>query len=146
VYSITQWPGEENRNQPKTPTVIKYNSSSAQTFRWGYELDQVEDKISSLKLLLDPEQPHPYDIMTDVDAEIAKLPKRVLDIASDYMKAIYEHAVSVIQQDSMDPTFLDQYQKVYVLTVPAVWSDKAKSLTLQVKRSFHAALSYRRLC
>jgi molecular chaperone DnaK (HSP70) len=63
---------------------------------------------------------------------MAKLPKLVLGVASDYMRAVFQHALKEIESDSLDPSFLDNYQKEFVLTVPAVWSDKAKDMTLRV--------------
>lgn len=91
------------------------------------------DKITGLKLLLDPEQSRPYYIPTNVEAEMAKLPKTVLEVASDYMGAVFQHAMKEIESESLDPSFLDAYQKQFVLTVPAVWSDKAKDMTLRVR-------------
>lgn len=92
----------------------------------------LDDKITGLKLLLDPDQPRPYYIPTNIQAEMAKLPKPVLEVASDYMRALFQHALKEIESESLDPSFLDNYQKQFVLTVPAVWSDKAKDMTLRV--------------
>jgi len=92
----------------------------------------LDDRITGLKLLLDPHQPRPYFIPTNIEAEIAKLPKPVLEVASDYIGAIFQHAMKEIESESLDPSFLDNYQKEFVLTVPAVWSDQAKDMTLRV--------------
>ncbi|KAH6662561.1 hypothetical protein B0J14DRAFT_707549 [Halenospora varia] len=136
VYTITNWPGGEDQIVPKAPTVIKYDSGSKTSFQWGYELEMsLEDKITGLKLLLDPDQPRPYFIPTNIQAEIAKLPKPVLEVASDYMRAVFEHALKEIESESLDPSFLENYQKQFVLTVPAVWSDKAKDMTLRAARN-----------
>jgi hypothetical protein len=119
---------------PKAPTIIQYDSGSKDSFKWGYELDMsLGDKITGLKLLLDPDQPRPYFIPTNIQAEIAKLPKTVLEVASDYMRAVFQHALKEIESESLDPSFLDNYHKQFVLTVPAVWSDKAKDMTLRVR-------------
>ncbi|KEZ45057.1 hypothetical protein SAPIO_CDS2479 [Scedosporium apiospermum] len=130
IYPITNWPGGEDRIAPKTPTAIRYGRSL--DVKWGYQLDlTLSDNIMGLKLLLDPEQKRPYYIPTDIKAEMAKLPKSVLDVAADYMKAIFSHALQEIVSDAIDPSFVACYHKKFMLTVPAVWSDKAKDLTLR---------------
>lgn len=133
VYTIDSWPGAEDRIVPKTPTVIKYEQDSSLGFKWGYELEQtLDEKITNLKLLFDLEQQWPYSLSVDVEAEVAKLPKPVAEIATDYIKAIFEHAVREIESGFLDQDFIKSYSKQYILTVPAVWSEKAKYLTLKV--------------
>lgn len=91
------------------------------------------DKITNLKLLLDPDQPRPYLVPTYVEDEIARLPKSPVEVISDYMGAIFKHAIAEIEAESLDPAFLDNFERHFVLTVPAVWSDKAKSMTLEAR-------------
>lgn len=67
----------------------------------------------------------------------------MLEVASDYIKAIFEHALTEIEADVLDPSFLDGYKKAFVLTVPAVWSDKAKHMTLRVILAPDATLLFR---
>ncbi|KIW93344.1 uncharacterized protein Z519_05949 [Cladophialophora bantiana CBS 173.52] len=129
VFTIDSWPGGD-RNAPKTPTALQYGSDSVTNFKWGYELDRLEgEKIQHIKLLLDPEQPRPYFIPTNIEVEKAKLPKPVVDVASDYMRAIFEHAIEEIKGQFLVPELLHTFDKRYVLTVPAIWSDKAKDMT-----------------
>ena len=102
-------------------------------FKWGYQIDSSStNQIEGFKLLLDPDQPRPYYIPYDLKAENARLPKTAVEVTSDYMRAIFRHAITEIECESLDKTFLAGFQKRFILTVPAVWSDKAKSLTLQV--------------
>jgi len=134
IYTITNWPGAEDRIVPKTPTVIEYEIDSKTSFKWGYEVSPLaERKITNLKLLLDPDQPRPYFIPRDAEAELAKIPKAPVDAISDYMGAIFKHALAEIKSTSLDPSFIDSFEKRFVLTVPAVWSDKAKSMTLEAR-------------
>jgi hypothetical protein len=134
VFTIDSWPGGD-RIVPKTPTAILYEAGSQKDFKWGYELDRATgEKIERIKLLFDPEQPRPYFVPTNVEAETAKLPKSVVDVASDYMRAIFQHAIKEIESNYLDPEFLNNFEKQYILTVPAVWSDKAKDMTLRVRQ------------
>jgi hypothetical protein len=133
VFTVDSWPGGDDRIVPKTSTVIKYEQGSKTAFKWGYELDQtLEEKIAGLKLLFDPGQPRPYFVPTNIEAEMAKLPKPVIEVATDYMRAIFQHALKEINSGYLDPDFVKNYDKQYLLTVPAVWSEKAKAMTLQV--------------
>ncbi|KAI0125684.1 hypothetical protein BJ170DRAFT_684939 [Xylariales sp. AK1849] len=135
VYTVDSWPGGDDRIVPKTPTTLLYENGSKDKFQWGYQLDQtLEEKIVGLKLLLDPDQKRPYWIPTNVEAEMAKLPKDVLDVASDYIRVIFEHALKEIEKGYL-PDFIRNFAKQYVLTVPAVWSDKAKDMTLRAARN-----------
>ncbi|KAF2968060.1 hypothetical protein GQX73_g5510 [Xylaria multiplex] len=134
VYTVDSWPGAQDRIVPKTPTELQYTSRSTNRFKWGYELEQtLEEKISGLKLLLDPDLERPYWIPYDPSAEIAKLPKPVVDVVSDYLKAIFQHAIAEVEKSYL-PGFVDGFKKQYILTVPAVWSDTAKATTQRAAR------------
>ncbi|KAK1831182.1 hypothetical protein QBC39DRAFT_372068 [Podospora conica] len=135
IYTIKNWPGAEDKIVPKAPTVIQYEIDSKTSFKWGYDVDPLADnKITNLKLLLDPDQPRPYLVPTHVEDEMAKLPKSPVEVISDYIGAMFKHAIVEIDSESLDPTFLDNFEKRFVLTVPAVWSDKAKNMTLEAAK------------
>lgn len=132
IYTVDSWPGAADRIVPKTPTELQYTPGSSDNFKWGYELAKSQqEKIIGLKLLLDPDQKRPYWIPYDPHAEIAKLPKPVVEVAADYMKAIFQHAITEIEKGYM-PGFIDGFKKQYILTVPAVWSDTSKAMTQRV--------------
>jgi hypothetical protein len=143
VYTITEWPGAKGRNPPKVPTLIKYEDPTA--FKWGYELDRTtKERIEGIKLLLDPDQPKPlYVPPVNAQAELKKLGKPAIDVATDYIQAIYQHALRKIE-GKYPKSYLDMLDKQFVLSVPAVWSDKAKTATLRVsatlEQNTHARL------
>ncbi|KAH8730677.1 hypothetical protein GQ44DRAFT_746602 [Phaeosphaeriaceae sp. PMI808] len=136
IYSITEWPGAQGRSVPKTPTVLKYNGNNK--FQWGYELDRtIEEKIVGIKLLLDPEQERPLFDSAGAEAtqaELKKLGKPPVGIASDYIAAIYKHAMEKIG-GKVPKDYLAMLDKQFVLSVPAVWSDKAKDTTLRAAQN-----------
>ena len=57
-----------------------------------------------------------------------------MDVATDYLSAVFEHAWIKIE-GKYPKKFLDLLEKQFVLTVPAIWSDKAKDATLKVQYS-----------
>lgn len=131
IFSITDWPGARGRTVPKVPTTLKYNDDG--TFTWGYELDpSASGIIEGVKLLLDPDQPKvTYVPTSNSRAELRRLGKPAVDVASDYMGAIYRHATSKLK--TMYPqSFIDMLDTKFVLSVPALWSDKAQHATLKV--------------
>ncbi|KAL2003822.1 hypothetical protein VTN02DRAFT_2039 [Thermoascus thermophilus] len=135
VYCITSWPGADGRKVPKAPTIIRYDDSEKTDFQWGYQLDPTSaDKIEGIKLLLDPEQPRPFYVPNGTEAEIDRLKNDVVKITSDDMRAIHQHALKEIDTAYL-AGYIESYKKRYVISVPAVWSDKAKNLTLQAARN-----------
>ncbi|KAM5370925.1 hypothetical protein ACJZ2D_008238 [Fusarium nematophilum] len=87
-----------------------------------------------VKLLLDPDQPKPMYLPSgSIKSEIKKLPKKPVDIAADFIGAIYGHAIEKIES-KVPRDYVSICQKHFVLSVPAVWSDQAKDRTLQAAK------------
>jgi hypothetical protein len=132
VCAIQEWDGAPGRQPLKVPTILKYENQNI--FRWGYDCGQTTPgRIEGLKLLLDPQQPKPiYLPQANTKSELSKLGKPPIDVATDYISAIYLHAIRKIEGKN-PKGYIDTLKKKFVLTVPAVWSDKAKDATLQVR-------------
>jgi hypothetical protein len=64
-------------------------------------------------------------------SDIKRLGKPPVDVAADFIGAMYKHAMARIES-RVPKEYLGICQKQFVLTVPAVWSDKAKDTTLKV--------------
>ena len=85
-----------------------------------------------MKLLLDPSQETPlYVPETNTAAELEKIGKPVIDVANDYIAAVYHHALYKIESE-VPAEYLRMCQKKFVISVPAVWSAKAMNATLAV--------------
>lgn len=69
--------------------------------------------------------------MSNLKRDLRALPKDPVDVAADYIGAIYKHALGVIESSAVSDYF-NICEKEFILSVPAVWSDKAKDLTLKV--------------
>lgn len=114
--------------------MLKYEDNG---FQWGYELDRtLKDKIVGMKLLLDPSQERPlFDSAgaAATKAELKKIGKPPVEIASDYISAIYKHAMEVLE-GKLPKEYLSGLEKQFVISVPAVWSDKAKDSTIKVRQ------------
>ncbi|KAF9760866.1 hypothetical protein IL306_004075 [Fusarium sp. DS 682] len=134
VNPVVQWLGLEGRTQPKVPTAILYDPEDNTKFKWGGQVTWRDDHVQGVKLLLDPEQTRPsYLPSSNFKREIRRLPKDVVDVAADFMGAMYNHALEKIAS-RVPRDYLDLCQKDFVLSVPAVWSDKAKENTMQAAK------------
>lgn len=124
--------GLEGHRQPKVPTLIMYDEKDPSKFKWGGQVDWRDPAVRGVKLLLDPTQGRPKYLPTSIfDDELKDLPKdkEPVDVAADFIGAIYKHALSVIESAVLK-SYFDFCQKDFILSVPAIWSDKAKELTL----------------
>ena len=126
--------GLEGHKQPKVPTVISYDPNDRNSFTWGGQRHK-HTKIEGIKLLLDPDQETPiYLPQTNYASELRKLDKPVIEVVGDFIASVYKHALGRIQS-KVPADYFRMCQKIYVVSVPAVWSDKAKNTTLQVSHS-----------
>ncbi|KAI9748615.1 MAG: hypothetical protein M1835_001753 [Candelina submexicana] len=139
IFTITDWPGARGRKVPKVPTImIEYNDDGS--FTWGYELDQpTEGRIEGIKLLLDPDQPQPLCVpASNTKMELKRLGRSPVDVASDLVGAIYEYALANLEA-KYPHGYLELLDNKFVLSVPALWSDKAQHATLKAAK--HAGIA-----
>ncbi|KAG4272985.1 hypothetical protein FPRO04_10065 [Fusarium proliferatum] len=134
VWPVVDWLGLEGRTQPKVPTAILYDPQDSTKFKWGGQLTWRDDHVQGVKLLLDPKQARPsYLPSSSAKREMRRLPKDVVDVVADFMAAMYKHALEKIGA-RVPQDYLDLCEKSFVLSVPAVWSDKAKERTIQAAK------------
>ena len=115
--------------------MINYSGTDGKQFAWGASVDRMQENIVGVKLMLDPAQERPlYLPSSNMKRTIKNLPKPAIEIAADFIGAIYKHALGEIAK-VVPKDYFAICQKQYVLSVPAVWSDKAKNSTLQVSDS-----------
>ncbi|KAI4255015.1 MAG: hypothetical protein L6R42_006950 [Xanthoria sp. 1 TBL-2021] len=134
VHLIKEWPGANGITYDKCPTILKYEEGGS--LQWGYQLDRtVEGRVDAVKLLLDPSQPKPYYIPdVDIQAELQRLGKAPTAVATDYISAIFRHAVAKIES-KYPQGFFQMLKKQYVMTVPAMWEEAAQDATLRAARN-----------
>lgn len=97
--------------------------------RRGFEVPPNDPgKLSWVKILLDPSQPRP----NFVQPKKTTLPrgKKPIDIVTDYLTALRAYTLLTLArrlgQEAIAATHIE-----FLLTVPAVWSDKARQMTLE---------------
>ncbi|KAI9312722.1 hypothetical protein BX666DRAFT_1985910 [Dichotomocladium elegans] len=125
VVDVVRWPKQNNNVYPKTPTLNFYQGSSSQLTQWGnaarLEMQRPTARNSVLlkqyKLYLDE----------NIAKDLPPLPNglTIVDAIADYLRGFHEHVANELRKGFASNYSQHQYR--YCLTVPAMWSDKAKS-------------------
>ncbi|EPS31105.1 hypothetical protein PDE_06060 [Penicillium oxalicum 114-2] len=111
----------------KVPSVFYYDGWK---MRWGYQVNDCQAAIHGVKLLLDDNLKYSYGPSCRSKKLLQSIGKDVTEAAGDYVREIVSHAKNVLHHrfgkalESMDLQFF--------MTVPAIWSDKAKDATMQI--------------
>ncbi|KAH7053033.1 hypothetical protein BKA57DRAFT_534154 [Linnemannia elongata] len=121
---ISEWPNQ-TMYYAKTPTVSLYkkNKGKYEMSAWGGG-SKLKKGMQKLEYI------HLYKFKTHLD-ETADLPPwkspiTVPDAIADYLKAFHEYAAGEIEQQLGKRFTRERFR--YCLTVPAMWSDKAKGV------------------
>ncbi len=116
AVAIVDWPGTEGESAPKIPTLINYDPKDKRKFNWGASVNRMMDNIVGVKLLLDPSQERPLYLPTgNSKRDMKKLPKAPVDIAADFIRAMYKHALKEIAKE-VPSNYMSMCQKHFVLS------------------------------
>lgn len=122
----------------KTPTRLAYSDDPAAQNPWGYYVRPGMKSYSWMKLLLDPTQASKFDdpgLAGSEGSGVLRKPlnKTAVDICADYLTEVAKYAWKALTKrytiEVLKATPIE-----FWLTVPAVWSDKAKHDTLRAAR------------
>ncbi|KAI7255473.1 actin-like ATPase domain-containing protein [Hortaea werneckii] len=106
-------------------------TESGGTMRWGYQIRSDEQRLRCLKLLLDPAQPLPaYVSLDDIQQQLTATQKNVGTAVAEYPTSLFDHTKEVLNR-RYGEFFVATTKLQVVLTVPAVWSDKAQDATVK---------------
>jgi molecular chaperone DnaK (HSP70) len=142
IHVIRTWPNQSNYFAEKTPSIIAYHTSPP---TWGAKV-KAKDKpqVAHFKLGLQENLGEHYFKKSLPNATPSILGgylsnhnwrhedfphKEAVDYVGDYLKCVRDHVLKEILPSRYGEQFLKNQQTSYVLTVPAIWSDKAKELT-----------------
>ncbi|KAI7818930.1 hypothetical protein BC939DRAFT_400922 [Gamsiella multidivaricata] len=122
IQEIITWP-KQAYQYPKVPTISLYKLDSPDFLDWGYPARAVMMTPNAKKHLLLSKFKLQLD---DQQENIEPLPLGIkpLDAISDYLCKFHAHVVKEAMKN-FGSTY-DQSHIQYCLTVPAMWSDRAK--------------------
>lgn len=134
IRVVNDWPNPiAVATSDKVPSKITYQNWKPS--RWGYNVDHREPSLSWFKLLLDEKNKvgRGSDKVNSTLQQLAALNKSPEDVAADYLSLVWQYAKEDIRKVRGD-----DWENIYtvraVLTVPAIWSEAAKSRTLRIAK------------
>ena len=112
--------------------ILRYDGRK---YRWGYQIENLEERYEWFKLDLDPSMQKDdsglarrFPALTRSQQATGGLYKSAEELSTDYLTKLREHAEYMLSQTLIDVAFR-RTLKEYIITVPAVWSDRARDLT-----------------
>lgn len=143
IIVIGRWPGPTRDTDYvlKTPTRIAYAEKNPQIQKdlWGFQVEPGMKASSWFKLQLDESTSSPeYEDSTLEHASqtgIMQIPygKTGVDVTADYLSGVYQCVLNVIGKQ-ITPEALHMTPLEFWFTVPAIWSDSGRNLTLEAAR------------
>ncbi|KAF8544623.1 hypothetical protein BDD12DRAFT_723315 [Trichophaea hybrida] len=133
VKLVQSWPNSStgNSSADQVPTEIHYTNQGTKTKLWGYETSTVTrgtpipDPLKWFKLLLQERSTQAQKLqLLNISAVTA---------VTDFLSAVRTTTVESIER-TYDAEWVRESKIEYVLTVPAIWSDSAKSRMVQAAK------------
>lgn len=134
IEVVIDWPraGHKLTTHEKVPSEIAYTSSGV---KWGACIRDGEQRYMWTKLSLDRTNYHTHTgetarILSEMTLYGPRDRRQPVTIVADFLREVKEHLVT-----NLDDRYGEQLWRTLpitlVITVPAVWSDAAKSRTLE---------------
>lgn len=96
--------------------MISYDLKDKNAFTWGASVKRTADCVVGVKLLLDPSQDLPHYLPAEyTQQDLTKLPKKPVEIAADYIRSIYQHALAEIKKE-IPESYMQMCQKQFVMS------------------------------
>ncbi|KAK3897524.1 hypothetical protein C8A05DRAFT_19735 [Staphylotrichum tortipilum] len=141
---IRTWPGDGRpvEGNWKTPTIIAYTTENRGATRnhWGYEVRRGMMSCSWTKLLLDTSaETSEFDdpsLRNATGSALFHIPrgKTAKLVCQDFLTEVYRFVVGNLKM-RMSPEVFDMTPIECYLTVPAIWSDKARAATFEAAKA-----------
>lgn len=135
--AIVQWPDTEGSlegyTSEKVPTELSYVSGAR---KWGFEIEEGDDRHQWFKLGLDPSQENEVSHLTISYPDPKALPPSydgavgAVKLSTEFLSCLREHAVNVLRL-KVGNGVVESTPIRFIVTVPAIWDDAAKARTLQ---------------
>jgi len=140
IRLIKQWPSRTGATMDKTPTRLAYINGNPG--KWGGSVAPNDSpQFAHFKLGLQQRANRAYSqsdfatlggYLTDHDWRNPLLPsKRAVDVTTDFLNCVVQYLLNDRFSKTFGNDFLQNQPISYIITVPAVWSEKAKELTRQ---------------
>jgi len=144
IVAIKQWPNADPLYPEKAPTILAYHNGAV--VAWGGGVKRSHGtQVAHFKLGLQEKVALHYSsgilaaalsvlggFLGNHNWTHPDLPRKLpVDFTADYLKAVRDYVLEEALTRHLGKEFLDKQPIRYVITVPAIWSDKARDLTRQ---------------
>ncbi|KAF4494809.1 uvsb pi-3 kinase [Fusarium agapanthi] len=111
-HVLTEWPSAgSTKSSPKVPTELRRVATG---WQWGFQIPESAKRIRKL----------------DDPAQITKEGESAKDLTRVYLSCLHEHFISLLEK-KLSSSVVKSTPMDFVVTVPAIWSPKAKQSTEQ---------------
>ena len=131
INLISSWDSHTVRtgDSDKVPSENLY---CGRELKWSFKIDAEERPLRWFKLLLSQEARdfvgQRSSVMNKLLGDMQELGKDPVDVVADYLWLLWWHTLEILRQRLSQVT-LDNLMFKIVLTIPAMWDDRAKDLT-----------------
>jgi molecular chaperone DnaK (HSP70) len=140
---VKPWPPANPNYLEKTPTVLAYNDTEPPECIWGGAVKPSHRRqIAHFKLgLVEAESlamcygedglsgRFGFNLQSSF-GRLCDLPNmRPVDFTADYLRCLHKFVAEIHLANTFRAQVLKETEKLYIITVPAIWSDGAKNLT-----------------
>ncbi|KAF2685161.1 actin-like ATPase domain-containing protein [Lentithecium fluviatile CBS 122367] len=157
IQVVTNWPGLTRGDNEKVPSRISYGLPPNTEIKWGNLINHKTKGVHALmKLRLDGSTKKSKHLkvllafltsnfeglnLDDLDSDDEEAPpeypgKDAVDMVADYLGLVREHVFKELGE-KYGVSVLASLDKEVVVTVPAVWSERAKDQTLKAVTRAH---------
>lgn len=146
ISVVTDWPKQHGQSRKKTPTAIAYENGKP--VAWGEDAKgRHATRVKWFKLGLQEDAREFY--LHNANVATSSLSgnliaqnwetqgppgKRPVDYVRDYLCFVYNYVRDVILPNRYGTDLLQNQKISYAITVPAIWTEKAKDLTREAAR------------
>ncbi|RPB02320.1 hypothetical protein L873DRAFT_1841843 [Choiromyces venosus 120613-1] len=147
---ISSWLSGGNLTTDKVLSEICYDEKAPNGYRWGLNINPQDERHRWFKLKLGPSQATKAPIIAEdtlSGGEIKQIDSDVdpITCATDFLTALRKHIMETLLTryggEFMEGTLIE-----YILTVPAVWPDKARDTTVECAKRAGMDSSYAISC
>jgi len=125
ILDVQRWPHKKQSIYPKVPTTLLYERSDPpRLVEWGH---------GARKMFAKPGAAATYHLLTgfklNLDENLNRPPLAnglpIVTVIADYLRCLHDHVVRELSKEFARNYTEEQFR--YCLTVPAMWSDRAKA-------------------
>lgn len=137
METIGDWPHRipYHRSIEKVPSDIAYDAEGRA--HCGFDIPDGLTRLQWVKLLLETDlDPDKERLRNAVEVQstlqtLKELDKTPVEVSGDYLKWLWTNIKQKICESQSDPHLLENSAVTVVMTVPAMWSDKARDNTVR---------------